>query len=724
MCRRGAVVAQVAIGLGFMLGLAALVIDLGMIYNTRAELQRTADAAALAAATRLGDWSQGSAMTTARSAAQESANSNKVLGAGPTIDESDVIFGRASLPSAGGKYTFVETNQFPNAVRVRVRRTADSSNGAVPTLFANIFGIQQVDVGAKAAAVLVPRDIVFVMDLSSSHNDDSQLRAYKKTTISNRPVWEYLKDWSLTPRTDGQGFGSKVTVSKNGDGTSTVTIMMTSDASSSTSPLSQITFGLPAGAQAAALASAASSGGYAVTGGTSGSTGVSGLTFSGLTLGTGGSSQTATFSFSVADSQLAGTMMTVSTTTSSNAKDSTVQYNLGDGPLFGNMNTWGTAETGPSWAYASDPGLSRLAKGSAWSLTSSTVSQSIQSRGFGTYTSAEMTAINSSSGDSNTASYRRRVRVALGIDRWKSGKSGGQSGGNGDNIIDASEIQNIVPYPGSTTNPATGCKKVGGSWDAFIDYVISSSSTMCTYDPTNGYYGDSGLRYRFGLKTWLDYILEAQEGTTASPGLDGAPSQPMGAVVDAVKVSLDIIETLQGDDMVGTAAYADTGYGPSDKSDHLSCLTSDTSGIRSQVSLLQAGMWSSNTATAAGIDKGKAVLLNSPASAERKNAAKVMILLTDGLANRRRTGGTDNAPYTASKNDARTAAQEARNSTPPIQIYTISVGACADTDLMEEIAQIGGGEHYHAEGTVAEYKAQLEEIFQKLGGKRPVILIE
>ena len=43
---------------------------------------------------------------------------------------------------------------------------------------------------------------------------------------------------------------------------------------------------------------------------------------------------------------------------------------------------------------------------------------------------------------------------------------------------------------------------------------------------------------------------------------------------------------------------------------------------------------------------------------------------------------------------------------------------------MQEIAQIGKAEHFQAEGSVEEYSAQLEEIFRKLGGKRPVVLIE
>ena len=42
---------------------------------------------------------------------------------------------------------------------------------------------------------------------------------------------------------------------------------------------------------------------------------------------------------------------------------------------------------------------------------------------------------------------------------------------------------------------------------------------------------------------------------------------------------------------------------------------------------------------------------------------------------------------------------------------------------MEKIADIGHGEDFHAEGSIEEYSAQLGEIFQRLGSRRPVELI-
>ena len=55
-----------------------------------------------------------------------------------------------------------------NALRITARR-----NDA-PHFFGRIFGHQNFDVQAQAIAMANPRDIVFVVDLSGSMNDDSE----------------------------------------------------------------------------------------------------------------------------------------------------------------------------------------------------------------------------------------------------------------------------------------------------------------------------------------------------------------------------------------------------------------------------------------------------------------------------------------------------------------------------------------------------------------------
>ena len=193
----------------------------------------------------------------------------------------------------------------------------------------------------------------------------------------------------------------------------------------------------------------------------------------------------------------------------------------------------------------------------------------------------------------------------------------------------------------------------------------------------------------------------------------------MQSVTNGVQTSIDIIKDLAGSDLIGTAAYGTYGYGPADKPSNLNYLTDDMNTVRSRVGALQAGMWTSSTNIAQGIDKGVDVLLNSPDA--RDFAAKIMVLLTDGNANQTRSNPPSNNASQA-KTDALQAATDAHNR--GVRIFCIAVGADADQDLMQKIAQIGEGEFFHAEGDVDAYRQQLQTIFSNLSNKRSVTLMD
>lgn len=131
---RGAVLALVALLLIVFLGLAALAIDLGLLYVARGEAQRAADAAAHAGAGHLmlahGD-EEG-----ARDAAVRTALRNTIRGESVEIrrdEDIDVLLNGQQK------------------VRVRVHRT-DEWGGTVGTLFARALGFSTVNVAAVAAA--------------------------------------------------------------------------------------------------------------------------------------------------------------------------------------------------------------------------------------------------------------------------------------------------------------------------------------------------------------------------------------------------------------------------------------------------------------------------------------------------------------------------------------------------------------------------------------------
>ena len=729
--RRGAVIAQVAVSLTTLVGFAALAVDVGHMYNVRAELQRSADAASMAAAAALSDWSTGDPREVSATTAQAFTNANLVMNNGVTLEvsqteegqyEGDVIFGAASLNDSGGwDIDWDESDTLKlNAVRVNVRRTEGSPSGPVPLFFANIFGFSDTDISAQATAVLTPRDIVFVLDLSGSVNDDSSLVNYKNPgldEINNKAVYEQMYDEenALAPETDSFGFESSVSVLDNGDGTSTVTVGLTSDSSGGTPALSHVTLGIP---ETATFGGSTDTSGYSVSApAVDPTTGLYGVKWdaNGDGLGEDGAQETAEFSFTVNTTDLDGMTMTVGTKAGSGS-DTSVAYNLSGEVKLGNMNDWGAETTNASWDYVNDPGLVRLKKGYDWDMTTEQVSEALVNLGYDPYTDAQAEVLMEPFDNSESWSeYEKRVRLALGIDYWDDA--------DGDLKVDYGETGELIPYPDGNVNSDTLSKHAGGSWNEYIQYVSGRYYTpgMTRENANQGYYGETNLKYRFGLKTWVDFLQE-RVNTDPSDGLAGNGTQPMGAIADAAKVLIDYVDTADTQDQVALSSYATVGYGPWDKSDYMSYLTTDLQSVRDRIDKLYPGMWTSTTNIAEGIEDGRTTLFTSPNA--RDHAAKVMILMTDGIANAKRSGSS-----LSNYNDALAAATEAAtNKDPvyvkPVQIYTVSVGANADTDLMEEIAEIGKGETFQAQGSIEEYEEQLTAIFKDLASKRPVILIE
>jgi hypothetical protein len=156
----------------------------------RSELQRTADAAAMAAASQLAANVQ-NYEDLVRAMAQEFATRNETAGGGITLSAGDVELGRA-VQEDDGRYSFEAGAEPVDAVRVTVRRAQDSAEGPVTLFFGAALGVSSVELSASATAMLVPRDIAVVVDLSASMGYDSQLRHESMTNINIREVWEDL----------------------------------------------------------------------------------------------------------------------------------------------------------------------------------------------------------------------------------------------------------------------------------------------------------------------------------------------------------------------------------------------------------------------------------------------------------------------------------------------------------------------------------------------------
>jgi len=193
--RRGATAPLVVVVLPVILGFAALTIDVGVIFNTRADLQKAADVSALSAADVLrSTFYRDGSVDSARTVATGVVEQNNVMSRKVTVDPgADVVFGRATYDEGAKQFAFVATEIRPNAVRVTVRHTEDSPNGPLPLYFANIFGKSETSLSASAVAAMVgARDIAVTIDLSGSMKHDSYLRFHDVTQINARDIWASL----------------------------------------------------------------------------------------------------------------------------------------------------------------------------------------------------------------------------------------------------------------------------------------------------------------------------------------------------------------------------------------------------------------------------------------------------------------------------------------------------------------------------------------------------
>ena len=155
--RRGAVVVLAAACLVLLFGFLAFSIDVGYMAVVEAELQTAVDAAALAAADEMGEL-QPQVAKVAKDIAAENMGEDSNLNNGMTsVEEGRFDFDSKTF-KAGGRY--------PNAVRV------SASVQDHPLFFAPLIGTDEFSMTKSAIAMLNPRDILFVVDLSGSMNDD------------------------------------------------------------------------------------------------------------------------------------------------------------------------------------------------------------------------------------------------------------------------------------------------------------------------------------------------------------------------------------------------------------------------------------------------------------------------------------------------------------------------------------------------------------------------
>lgn len=633
--RRGVVAPLVAVLLVVIVGFTALAVDIGAMYNARADLQMIADAGAMAAAQVLSTHDGG--FDGARAAAEQVAAENPVFGMNGTafvLETADVEFGRktSTTPFAPGATPV-------NAVRVTARLADTHTNGSLSLYFARVFGENRKDLQASATAALGPRDIAIVADLSASHNDDSELGKYRELAINLKDVWDAMP----IPK-GNNGVGNGIDPPPPGNPNS------------------------PNDPPGTGPGHPGNQGGNPDPG---------------------------------ADPQ--GGQL---------------------GPTWGWMYYWGN-ELDSEYDPVADPGLMYFPRYVNW--TNDDLVTWYENVG---YSGEEIAALmgNAHDGDLDSMgeyAWTNRVAVALGLARWDSGLEGGlweavppgkRNSGDGNDWVGGTELTWLVDYPFDS-----------GSWSHYVySYVRSTSTKM--------YRANSNFRYRFGLKTFINYLLEKKPGYDQTPELAGTPHQPMEAVQNAVEHMMNTIKALDSEDQVSLEVYGYTvkhevGLGSSHASADPGATGVEThnyptnhDAVAGRLKELQAGHYDNYTNMGGGIARAIETLTGANA---RPEARKVMIVLTDGDANVDESG---NITSSGGRNYAR--AQAGAAAAAKIKIYTVSVSSSAATEFMQELADIGNVDGSEAEnaffaGTnVEEYGAELAGIFQLLGARRGVELVE
>ena len=628
--RRASVLTQtVMFGSAVGVGMAALAVDTGLMYSSKAELQNAADAAALAAASQLGTTTDAQAMAGAEAAAFSSLN--KVAGNYSDLMQSDVVFGHAVLN--GTKFDFNPGDLPYDAVRVTLRRDQTAADGPVSMLFGKALGVEGANLQASATAMLTPRDISIVIDLSGSMNDDTELRHYKdfaSETSGTRPgVKVNLEDvWLALPCQKGNnGVGNGIDPAPPGNPSN----YNDQPGTGPGSPNSQ-----------------------------------GGNTSPGADPSPGGGC---------------------------------------GGPRWGWMTGFGNTITVGSYTPVGDPGFYYIPRYST--TTQADIVANLTEAG---YSSAERTALLSGSSDSSTTNYKNRVKVLLGLAGWKSKKSGGKYNGgpgNGNDTVDNNELTQQASW-----------SFAGGSWDDYFNYIMSGSTQMTATD--------SNFRYRYGIKTVVNYLLEKQANKDSCPELQDAPEMPLKSVKDAVQSMIDIIVSMETQDHVSLETFAQYGYHEVDLPDATTSseLYAALAEIPATLNQRQAGHYTSITNIGAGMQKGIQELTSPRA---RTSAAKVIIILTDGKPNTNSSGGSVGNDAPEAVNWALDQADEAKES--GITVYTIGVGGDVNADLCEQMASEPEFYFYADSSPDPQtgspmYVTQLQEIFNTLGTKRPVRLIQ
>jgi Flp pilus assembly protein TadG len=156
--RPGVIVVVAAVMMAALVGLVAFAVDYGYLLKIRTDLQRSADASALAAVRDLirkedGTQDLDQVRDTVRTYAR-----NNLDDASFQVASADIQVGRYDPQSIYSQVTLLDTGTL-DTVRVTLRRDG-ATNPSVPLFFARLLGTDQCTVAASATAVLQKAEVM------------------------------------------------------------------------------------------------------------------------------------------------------------------------------------------------------------------------------------------------------------------------------------------------------------------------------------------------------------------------------------------------------------------------------------------------------------------------------------------------------------------------------------------------------------------------------------
>jgi len=235
-----------------------------------------------------------------------------------------------------------------------------------------------------------------------------------------------------------------------------------------------------------------------------------------------------------------------------------------------------------------------------------------------------------------------------------------------------------------------------GSWTDFVDYVNDDSDV-----------NEANYRSMFGTKCLINYWNERKPKYSQTTGLSVCTAQPLTAAKNASDVLCDYITAVESDDQIGLSIYT---HSSSNGAYLESGLTHDIASIKLLYRNRQAAHYDNMTNIGGGLKVAREELENNG----RQDACRVIVLMTDGVANRPSGYAEQWAIH-----------QSNLCKTSKIKIMAIALGLGADENLMLQLATITGGKRFIVPGggTITEYEAQLMQVFQDIAADRPLKLL-